>query len=299
MIPDPHLQALVEILRLRQHVETVIIPLHVTTVDPLAGWPSCEKVVYENRSPGSYQELVRLQKRQTSTVQLMMRGRLRWRVGRSTTWRVVETGQALIYDAGLHGDLEYQGDPLGGHLEFIYINLIGETMRRAVLGIVDRVGHAAPVHGANDLIKRWSTKLIASDGAPAHRCLSAVESSELAWSFLHPLAKGVSPGNDLTERAMALMTDHWQDPPSLAVLAKRLSVSREHLARLLRSACGQPPGQWLRRYRLSRAADLLESGRTIPEVARICGYCSVPHFTHVFSRGLGKTPGRWLRDKIR
>lgn len=291
------LQTLVEILRLRQHVETVIIPLHITTVDPLAGWPTCEKVVYENRSPGSYQELVRLQKRQTSTVQLLMRGRLRWRVGRSASWAFVEPGQALIYNAGIHGDLEYAGDLEGGHLEFIYVNLIGDTMTAAVLGIVARVGHAAPVHGGDELIKRWSAKLIASDGAPAHRCMGAVEASELAWSFLHPLAKGLAPSNDLAERALAMMTERWQDPPPLATLAKRLGVSREHLARILRNACGQPPGLWLRRYRLGRAADLLESGRPIPDVAQTCGYCSVPHFIHAFRQVLGTTPGRWLRDK--
>lgn len=288
---------LVEILRLQQNVHTVIIPLHITTVDPLAGWPTCEKVVYENRSPASYQELVRLQKRQTSTVQLMMRGRLRWRVGRTAAWGFIEPGQALIYNAGVHGDLEYAGELSGGHLEFIYANLVGDTMTAAVLGIVQRAGHAATMHGGDELIKRWSAKLIAKNGAPAHRCMSAVEASELAWSFLHPLAKGLAPANDLASQAMTQLTDHWQDPPPLATLAKRLHVSREHLARILRQACGEPPGLWLRRYRLGRAADLLESGQTIPDVARICGYCSVPHFIHAFRRVQGTTPGRWLRNK--
>jgi AraC-like DNA-binding protein len=275
----------------------VITPLHITTVDALAGWPSCEKVVYENRPPGSYQELVRLQKRQSSTVQLMMRGRLRWRTGDSPSWNFVETGQALIYDAGIHGDLEYAGDHTGGHLEFIYVNLIGEAMRSAVLGIVERAGHAAAVHGGDELIKRWSAKLIGNNGAPSHRCMSAVESSELAWSFLHPLARGLAPTNGLAERAMAMLMDQWQHPPPLATLAKRLLVSREHLARVLRGTCGQPPGLWLRRYRLGRAADLLESGRPIPDVARSCGYCSAPHFIHAFRGEFGLTPGRWLRDK--
>lgn len=275
----------------------MIVPLHLTTFDPLAGWPTCEKVVYESRPPGTYQELVRLQKRQSSTVQVMMRGRLRWRTGRSATWRAVDSGQALIYDAGIHGDLEYQGDPDGGHLEFIYANLIGEAMRAAVLGIVARVGHASPVNGGDELVKRWSTKLLAKNGEPSHRCLSAVEASDLAWSFLRPLANGLSPANNLAERAMAMLTDHWQDPPNMSVLATRLKVSREHLARILRSACGQPPARWLRRYRLGRAADLLEAGQSLPDVAEMCGFCSVPHFIHAFRGVMGTTPGRWVRNK--
>lgn len=275
----------------------MIVPLHITTIDPLAGWPSCEKVVYENRPPGPYQELVRLQNRQTSTVQLMMRGRLNWRIGPSSSWQQIGPGQALVYDAGIHGNLEYIGDVTGGHLEFIYVNLIGEAMRAAVLGIVARVGHSAPVVGGNELVKRWSARLLAGKGEPGHRCLNAVESSELAWSFLHPLAKGLSPSSDLAERAMELLTDSWQDPLPMGTLAKRLHVSREHLARVLRSACGQPPALWLRRYRLGRAADMLESGKAIREVASMCGFCSVPHFTHAFRRVLGATPGRWLRNK--
>lgn len=276
----------------------MIVPLHITTIDPLAGWPTCEKVVYESRPPGAYQELVRLQKRQTSTVQLMMRGRLRWRVGRAAPWRAVDSGQALIYDAGLHGDLEYQGDPEGGHLEFIYVNLIGEAMRAAVLGIVARASHAVPVTGGEELIKRWSAKLLTGNGGPGHRCMTAVEANDLAWSFLQPLAKGLSPTNTLAEQAMALLTDNWHDPPPLGTLAKRLHVSREHLARVLRNACGQPPALWLRRYRLGRAADLLESGQSIPDVATQCGFCSVPHFIHAFRRVLGTTPGRWLRARL-
>jgi AraC-like DNA-binding protein len=276
----------------------MIVALHLTTIDPLAGWPTCEKIVYENRPPSSYHELVRLQQRQTCTVQLLMRGRLRWRVGPASSWQTVEPGQALVYDAGIHGDLEYVGDPTGGHLEFIYVNLIGEAMRTAVLGIVARVGHAAPVNGGDDLLKRWSAKLLTGNDEPVHRCVSAVEANDLAWSFLHPLAKGLSPTNHLAEQAMALLTDNWHDPPPLGTLAKRLHVSREHLARVLRYACGQPPALWLRRYRLERAADLLESGKSIPEVASLCGFCSVPHFIHAFRRVLGTTPGRWLRTRL-
>lgn len=275
----------------------MIVALHLTTLDPLAGWPTCEKVVYESRPPNTYQELVRLQKRQTCTVQLMMRGRLRWRVGPTSPWQTIEPGQALLYDAGLHGDLEYLGDPSGGHLEFIYVNLIGEAMRSAVLGIVARVGHAASVSGADDLIKRWSAKLLAGNGGPGHRCMTASEANDLAWSFLHPLAKGLSPSNHLAEQAMALLTENWQDPPPLGTVARRLHVSREHLARVLRNVCGQPPALWLRRYRLGRAADLLEAGISIPEVAMQSGFCSVPHFIQAFRRVQGTTPGRWLRTR--
>ena len=276
----------------------MISTLHITTVEPLAGWPGCEKIVYENRLPGTYHERVHLQHRQTVTVKLLMRGRLRWRIGEAASWHSVDPGQALVYDAGLHGNLEYAGDPAGGHLEFIYANLTGAPMHTATAGILDRAqGHAVPIHSAEELIKRWSAKLTTNANAPAYRCLSVVEACELAWSFLHPLARGLSPTNQLAERAMAVLTEHWRDPPNMSVLAQRLHVSREHLARILRSTCGQPPGLWLRRYRLGRAADMLESGQSIQAVAEACGYCSIPHFIHAFRRILGTTPGRWLRDK--
>ena len=279
-------------------VESVLRTLSITTVEPIEGWASLEKIVYEHLQPGSYRESVRRQQRETVTVQLLMRGRLRWRLSGAKAWRTVEPGQALVYDAGQHGDLEYEGDPEGGHLEFLYANLSGTPMRAAVAGLLARSnGHTVPVHSAEELIKRWSAKLSENANAPSHRCLSVVEASELAWSFLLPLARGLAPFKQLAEKAMALLTENWQDPPNMSVLAKRLHVSREHLARVLRSTCGQPPGVWLRRYRLGRAADLLESGQSIQAVAEACGYCTVPHFIHAFRRVLGSTPGRWLRDK--
>ncbi len=276
----------------------VINPIHFTTIEPFAGWPTCEKVVYESRQPGSYQEHVALQDRQSVTVQLLMRGRLRCRADRSSSWILAGPGQALVYDAGVHGSLEYLGDPDGGHLEFIYANLVGECMRSAVQGIVARAGHVVPVHGGEELITRWSGKLITRSAAPMHRCLSVVEANDLCWSFVHPLARGLAPTDRLAERAMAMLTDSWQQPLPMAVVARHLKVTREHLSRILRAACGLPPSQWLSRYRLGRAADLLESGISIEDVARQCGYCSTQHFIHCFRRVNGTTPGRWVRRTL-
>lgn len=211
-------------------------------------------------------------------------------------WGTVGSGQALVYDAGIHTDLAYEADPDSGHLEFIYANLTGESMCLAVRGIIDRAGHAVPVQGAKELIARWSARLI-SGIDNAHRCLSAVESCEVAWSFLHPLARALAPNNRLAENAMAMLTEKWNDSPNLGDLAKSLQVSREHLSRVLRAACGQSPALWLRRYRISRATDLLVSGQSIKEVANTCGFCSTPHFINAFRRVHGCTPGQWVRQR--
>ncbi|MBA3698725.1 MAG: helix-turn-helix transcriptional regulator [Planctomycetes bacterium] len=277
----------------------MIKALHVTTVDPIDGWPTCEKVVYESRQPGPYQEHVIRHKRQSVTIQLLMRGRLHWRAGKTTPVSTVEPGQALIYDAGINGNLEYVGDVAGGHLEFIYVNLMGAAIRSAAQGIVARVGHAVSIKGGEELIKRWSRALMARPESSAHRCLSVVEANELAWSFLNPVASGIAPTNNLAQLAMEILVQQWRQPPRLSALANQLQVSREHLSRVLRNTCGQPPAQWLRQYRISRAADLLESGQSIEDVTHSCGYCSTQHFIHSFSRVKGTTPARWLRQKKR
>ena len=170
-------------------------------------------------------------------------------------------------------------------------------MRQAVLGITARAGHAVPAPGADELANRWAARLTGSEDASAHRCLSAVETSDLAWSFLHPLARGLAPSNRLAERAMVQLTERWQDPPQLAELARQLHVSREHLARVLRTTCGQAPGLWLRRYRIEAAGEMLLAGQTIQQTASDCSFCSAPHFIHAFRCIHGTTPGRWLREK--
>ncbi|MFF0135090.1 AraC family transcriptional regulator [Streptomyces sp. NPDC005227] len=84
-----------------------------------------------------------------------------------------------------------------------------------------------------------------------------------------------------------------QAPPSLAVLATDLGLSRYQLLRAFRTAEGIPPYAWLAQHRVQRARRLLESGLRPAEVAGLVGFADQAHLTRWFRRVLGVTPAAY------
>lgn len=59
---------------------------------------------------------------------------------------------------------------------------------------------------------------------------------------------------------------------------------------------GVPPYRWLTKLRVERAKELLKDPRCeLADIALLCGFVDQSHFTRVFSRSEGYSPGRWRR----
>lgn len=97
-------------------------------------------------------------------------------------------------------------------------------------------------------------------------------------------------------RALSLI--HAQPAHAWTVdgLAGRVGLSRSALGEKFVALVGQPPMQYLARWRLQLAADLLRSSRrTIAAVAADVGYESEAAFSRAFKRELGMAPATWRR----
>jgi AraC-like DNA-binding protein len=78
--------------------------------------------------------------------------------------------------------------------------------------------------------------------------------------------------------------------------ARRLHLSRFHLARVVSAAGGEPPERMRRRLLMERAAHrLLTSDDQVVDVALEAGFGSHEAFTRAFSREYGAAPSRWRR----
>ncbi len=89
---------------------------------------------------------------------------------------------------------------------------------------------------------------------------------------------------------------HLQDAMSIAELAALLDLSPSHFARAFGKSMGVPPHKWVLRLRIERAKQLLRvSAMPLSEVADSCGFVDQSHFSSVFLRTEGTTPGRWRR----
>jgi AraC family transcriptional regulator len=98
-------------------------------------------------------------------------------------------------------------------------------------------------------------------------------------------------------RVRAYIDDHIGEHISLDELACQAGVSRFHFARQFRLSTGESPMGYLRRVRIERSKRILQTrGTTIAEVAARLGFSDQSHFTRIFGRLVGVSPGSFARS---
>lgn len=85
----------------------------------------------------------------------------------------------------------------------------------------------------------------------------------------------------------------------LGDLAQIASMSPHYFGELFRQSMGMTPHQYLAAQRIERAKQLLRSTSLTPsEVALTTGFADQSHFTKVFRRIAGTTPGRFRAERV-
>jgi AraC-like DNA-binding protein len=97
-------------------------------------------------------------------------------------------------------------------------------------------------------------------------------------------------------RALALIHDDPRTRWDAAVLAERVGMSRSRFFARFTDLVGEPPAQYLSKWRMNVVADELRAGdRTVVELAQTAGYLSEDAFTRVFKRHFGVTPSTFRK----
>ncbi|MET0969686.1 MAG: AraC family transcriptional regulator [Tardiphaga sp.] len=105
----------------------------------------------------------------------------------------------------------------------------------------------------------------------------------------------------LSKPQMALTFELLRRDPggqiSIAELAAACGLSRGYFIHAFKSTTGITPYQWVLTQRVEQARELLKnSDLSLAEVALACGFADQSHFTRVFSRLAGASPGSWRRS---
>ena len=91
--------------------------------------------------------------------------------------------------------------------------------------------------------------------------------------------------------------EHLADAVSPVDLARLLDMSRSHFCRAFKTSTGLPPHAWLMSLRIRRAREMMmATDRSLVDIALGTGFADQPHFTRVFTRFAGMTPGEWRRQ---
>lgn len=101
-------------------------------------------------------------------------------------------------------------------------------------------------------------------------------------------------------RAMLYLHMHPAHPWTVDELAASVGLSRSALAQRFTDLLGQPPMQYLARWRLYCAARELRGGsKSLAEVAGAIGYDSEAAFSRAFKREFGLPPASWRTRQAR
>ena len=104
-------------------------------------------------------------------------------------------------------------------------------------------------------------------------------------------------GRDPVRRALDLLRSRLDQPLDLVPLAKEVGVAPHHLSRRVSAETGRTLQRHLRRLRVERACEALDSRRmNVTEAALEVGYQSLSHFAKAFREETGKSPSDWLAE---
>ena len=85
----------------------------------------------------------------------------------------------------------------------------------------------------------------------------------------------------------------------LAELANLAGLSQSHYSRAFKGSTGVAPYQWQLQARVERAKDLmLNSCKSLEDVAEATGFADAVHFGRTFRKITGATPAAWRKDLL-
>ncbi len=84
---------------------------------------------------------------------------------------------------------------------------------------------------------------------------------------------------------------------SVSNVAAKLGLSPSQFSRAFKTTTGFPPHRWQLIHRITKAQELMRyGGLPLSQIALATGFAEQSHFTRVFRKVVGVSPGAWLRD---
>ncbi|MXN43789.1 helix-turn-helix domain-containing protein [Shinella kummerowiae] len=101
------------------------------------------------------------------------------------------------------------------------------------------------------------------------------------------------------KRVMAYLSIRIDSAVRVSDLAAEVKLSPSHFARAFTIRLGLSPYSFIMKLRIERAsALLLNSDKSLTEIAFNCGLSDQAHFSRLFRRFVGMTPTQWRRKHL-
>ena len=227
-----------------------------------------------------------------------------WIDGRRTALRTVKSGALLLFDLSRNAvsNIHTPFDILRFYISQSTLDELAFDR-----GVRRSVGFARPCFGSNDSVMHGLANALL-DGIERPSECSALFIDHIGLAFHahatevygHSAVRRFTASGGLApwqvRRTVDFMVGHLDGDPTIAELAKECRLSAGYFARAFRQSTGLSPHQFLMRKRIERSQELLLCGELdLADIAMICGFMDQSHFTRVFGKFEGHSPGKWQR----
>lgn len=101
---------------------------------------------------------------------------------------------------------------------------------------------------------------------------------------------------ELAQAVAAYLAEHREQNLTVQMLASRFHVSATYLQETFKSVFGMPVFSYFRTQKMNLAArDLIETQKTVMEIANTCGYDNASKFSQAFREVMHQTPLEYRR----
>ncbi len=186
--------------------------------------------------------------------------------------------------------------------EFMWIMLYGDAVDRHLHTIINEYSSVIEFQPDSSAVRL----LRQIHSLAANRAITdSYQGSAIAYQLLMEISRTLGQSQRDPEKwpiainqALRFLHDHFSEPITLDDVADAVSLSKYHFGVCFHSAIGISPMRYLTKIRLEKAiSPLLQSNRTIEQIARDVGFANGNYFCKVFRRAIGVSPGEFRQGK--
>jgi len=148
-------------------------------------------------------------------------------------------------------------------------------------------------HNFQGLVYDMSCRIIYSQ-TPAQIVENLYHLIDILARMKHP--SGIVAHAHLIDDVLTYLEKNYQESLSRATVAKKFGVSASHLSHLLKEKTGRTFSEFITRYRLEAASQLLiNTDHSIVDVANEAGFCDQSYLAKIFRKYKGCSPADFRR----
>lgn len=185
--------------------------------------------------------------------------------------------------------------------EYIFLTLYGFEAERAWSYIMKRTGPILEIPSDSSLID--SIFSIYKETRKGH-VKDAYYASALGYRFLMELIRFTKTNTNYDvmpatiKKAIKYMEDHSYKDLSVEEISEEINLSRYYFSKIFKKQLNVTPMQYLTQLRIKKATYLLmQTNKTINEIAMEVGFKNGNYFNKVFKKTLGVSAGEFRKDQ--